>query len=288
MALSMTGYGRHSMDSTLGELAWELRSVNHRYLELSIRLPDELRSIEPEVRKQVTARLHRGKVDVSLRLHASNSTALPITINPNAVEVLAIALSDLKNSLPDVALVDPVKVLQWPGVVRASDQQQDAAARQAIAGLEPALDDFIGSREREGLKTAEQLRNRNTQISAFVALLRKIRPAVVARQRDRLMSKLAELDIQHDPHRLEQELVFTAQRLDVDEELDRLDNHVTELEKALSRSGPVGRRLDFLMQELNREANTLGAKAADADTTNACVDVKVLIEQMREQVQNLE
>jgi len=288
MLRSMTAYGRHAIDSSMGELTWELRSVNHRYLEVSVRLPDELRALEPVVREKVSARLHRGKVEVGCRLRAQASTERGLSVDDAVLNQLVTAVCRLQEQLPEATQIDPVRLLQWPGLLAGSQADRDLLKQQAVDALDTALDDFVAAREREGEKTAELLRQKVVSIAEHVAALREVRPAVVARQRQRLVAKLEELDIEHDSHRLEQELVYVAQRLDVDEELDRLAAHVTELQDVLERDDAVGRRLDFLMQEFNREANTLGSKAADLDTTGASVDIKVLIEQMREQVQNVE
>lgn len=285
---SMTAYGRHTHDSEYGELTWELRSVNHRYLEVMVRMPEELRVLEPQVRAVLAKRLSRGKVEANFRLRASAESQATMMINSDTLSALSAAIDQVNATLSRVGEADPIRVLQWPGVVATDADDQEPLQALVMRALDTALDDFLAAREREGEKTAELLRSRGADIGKLVDTVRKARPAVVARQKDKLMNKLAELNLEPDSQRLEQEIVFAAQRLDIDEELDRLDAHIGELEKALTRKDAIGRRLDFLMQEFNREANTLGAKAADADTTGASVDIKVLIEQMREQVQNIE
>ena len=288
MLKSMTGFGRHALETELGELTWELRSVNHRYLEVSLRMPEECRFLEPKVREIIAKSVSRGKVEGFLRLRASGSAVSGFTLNKDALDSLAAAVQTVEQAMPAVAPVDPLKVIQWPGVLASNDDNQERLATHTLACLEQALNDLVQTRVREGEKTAAMLRERTTKITERLQQLRQHRPAVVERQREKLMAKLSELDIDHNETRLEQELVFVAQRLDIDEELDRLATHVSEFEKAIDRKGPIGRRLDFLMQEFNREANTIGSKAADLDTTGASVDIKVLIEQMREQVQNIE
>ncbi len=289
MISSMTGFGRHSLDTDIGEFAWELRSVNHRYLEVSLRLPEELRALETGFREQISKSVSRGKVEATLRIRAGARAASDITIDQDALGSLSSALSTVQQALGSYcAAADPLKVLQWPGVVGAGSDQHELMAAHAKASLAEALDDLVATREREGAKTGDMLRVRAAEIESKIAELKQHRPAVVARQREKLVQRLKELDIEHDAARLEQEIVYVAQRLDIDEELDRLGAHVSELQKAIKRSGPIGRRLDFLMQEFNREANTIGSKANDLDTTGASVDIKVLIEQMREQVQNVE
>jgi len=288
MLKSMTGFGRNTTDTDSGELTWELRSVNHRYLEVSLRMPEELRGLESNVRERIGKQLSRGKVEATLRLRASQRNVTGLNLDPQALASLAGAIQQVREAIPETAAVDPLQVIQWPGVVSSTDAQNDQLPQQTMTSLDAALDDLVATRAREGEKTAHMMLERTSKIVVHLEQLKQHRPAVVARQREKLLAKLTELDIEHNEHRLEQELVFLAQRLDIDEELDRLSAHVTEFNKAVQRSGPIGRRLDFLMQEFNREANTIGSKASDLDTTGASVDLKVLIEQMREQVQNIE
>ncbi len=288
MLKSMTGYGRSAVDTDSGELLWELRSVNHRYLEVSLRMPEDLRALEATAREHISKKLSRGKVEATLRLRSSNRAVAGIALDQEALASLGAAIEQVRKAIPESALVDPLKVIQWPGVMASTDDQLDELSHHAMSCLSDALDDLVSTREREGEKTALMLSERSEKIAAHIDLLRQHRPSVVERQREKLIAKLSELDIDHNEHRMEQELVFVAQRLDIDEELDRLAAHVSEFDKALKRKGPIGRRLDFLMQEFNREANTIGSKASDLDTTGASVDIKVLIEQMREQVQNVE
>ena len=288
MLKSMTGYGRHAVDTDAGELLWELRSVNHRYLEVSLRMPEELRGLEAQVRMRMGKALSRGKVEAILKLRSSNRAVASLVLDDAALASLSAAIEQVRATVPGSAAVDPLKVIQWPGVMASTNDQHDETSRHAMACLDAALNDLVATREREGEKTEKMLLTRSEKIAAHLDRLREHRPAVVARQREKLIAKLSELDIDHNEHRMEQELVFVAQRLDIDEELDRLAAHVSEFNKAVHRPGPIGRRLDFLMQEFNREANTIGSKASDLDTTGASVDIKVLIEQMREQVQNIE
>jgi len=289
MLRSMTAYGRHSVTADAGVFTWELRSVNNRYLETSIRLPEDLRELEAKIRDIVSNRLSRGKIEIGLRrqnVPAADTTQL--LVNEPVLAALNQALAQVSDAVPQAAKPDPLALLQWPGVLKPAEQDTDSLHKQLLASLEEALSDFVATREREGEATAAMLRSRVVDIRSCVEQLRVHRPDVVDRQRAKLQAKLAELDIPADSQRLEQELVYVAQRLDIDEELDRLTHHLTEIETVLQRNDPVGRRLDFLMQELNREANTIGSKSSDSDTTGASVDIKVLIEQMREQVQNLE
>ena len=288
MPRSITGFGRSSTDTPFGELSWEIRSVNHRYLEVSLRLPDEFRSFEVVIRDAIAAKVHRGKIDASLRLRANSESLSDIQVDATTLAALKTAIEAVTQAIPNTAPVSPLDVLNWPGVTARQADPSEDKSKVLMASLQTTLEDFLATREREGDKTATMLFDRATQIRQRVEDVKTCRPGVVERQREKLLAKLNDLDIQADPQRLEQELVFTAQRLDIDEEIDRLDAHLNELDKVLKRSGPIGRRLDFLMQEFNREANTMGSKSNDVDTTGASVDIKVLIEQMREQVQNIE
>ena len=288
MLRSMTAFGRSSSGSDNDLFVCELRSVNHRYLDISIRLPDSLRSLEAVIRERLSARLQRGKVEVAIRQSESATQASAVALNEPLLEQLAQAADRVSELTGSAKTLDTLSLLQWPGVMALDHQSRDALAVSAMAAFEHALDDFIESREREGLHIAALLDGKAQAIAEITQVVRAARPDVVTRQREKLMSKLSSLEVDYDTARLEQELVYAAQRLDVDEELDRLDAHIIELKNVLKRDEPVGRRLDFLMQEFNREANTLSSKSNDSVTTAASVDMKVLIEQMREQVQNVE
>ncbi len=289
MLRSMTAYGRKQEHYEFGILIWELRSVNHRYLDLSLRLPEEFRAIEPEIREYLTKNLNRGKMEVGLRYQASESFGIKIKVNHELASEVSRACHDIVNQdMRNHSLMSPMDILCWPGVVGQTDLDFRPIQKAALSLLEPTVADYINSREREGAKIVEMLTHRCEEILKIVDKVRQLRPGIIARLTEKLKMRLASLDLQADPLRLEQELVFAAQKLDVEEELDRLDAHVAELQNILNRNEPVGRRLDFLIQEFNREANTLSSKSADIDTTNLSVDLKVLIEQMREQVQNVE
>ncbi len=288
MLRSMTAYGRHETETETGKLVWELRSVNHRYLELGLRLPEQFRALEPTVREFLGKQLKRGKVDVTLRFSPAERHDVNLSINRElANRLLAEAESLTRNAASSVA-VDAMSILSWPGVVQERQQEDKRQQESAMEALQLALQDYIAAREREGRKIEDMLQKRCATITAIVAEVRELRPAVVERLQERLRQRLADVEIDADPARLEQELVLQAQKLDVVEELDRLDAHLAEMQSIFNRDEPVGRRLDFLIQEFNREANTLGSKSADSDTTRHTVELKVLIEQMREQVQNLE
>ena len=292
MLKSMTAFSRQEEVNQWGTIVWEIRSVNHRYLDLSIRIPEELRNIEPKARDLLNASLSRGKVEAALRYKTGDLAGGEIVVN----EALARQLTDAAQSVQqmigdtggDSGSVSPIEVLRWPGVVGQSERDLGPLQKQVLDLLSATIVDYLETRGREGSKTATMLSERCDAIEKIVSQVRVLRPQAIERQRAKLISRIEELGTDHDNGRLEQELVYVAQRLDVDEELDRLTAHLGELRDILQREEPVGRRLDFLVQEFNREGNTLSSKSADAETTALSVDLKVLIEQMREQVQNIE
>ncbi len=288
MIKSMTAFARESRNGEIGELAWELRSVNHRYLEPHIRLPEELRTLEPAVRERLVARLQRGKVDCVLRYVPAPGAVGELRINHQFVEQLLDAARQMDALVGRAAAPAPLDLLRWPGVLVEQERDLDLVTAGALELLDQAIDTLLATREREGERLATLLRERCDRLQESVARVRQRMPVIIEGVRRRLAERLAEIRGELDPGRLEQEMALLAARLDVDEEMDRLSTHVAEVRDVLGRDEPVGRRLDFLMQELNREANTLGSKSADVETTRESVEMKVLIEQMREQVQNLE
>jgi uncharacterized protein (TIGR00255 family) len=288
MIASMTGFARRETTGAWGTLVCELRSVNHRFLETGFRLPDELRGTEGELRARLARQLRRGKVDCALQLRRLQGGAGALEVDPTALERLLAAVEVVAHSLREPASVSALDVLRWPGVLReesAGSEELLAAAHEVFAAT---LEELVAARAREGARLRELLEQRCTALEALVADVRARLPEVHAHVRARLETRLAELTTSVDVGRLEQELALLLQRLDVDEELDRLRGHIDEVRRVIGGSEPAGRRLDFLMQELNREANTLSSKSQDLETTRAAVDMKVLIEQMREQVQNAE
>jgi uncharacterized protein (TIGR00255 family) len=292
MIRSMTAFASAESDTPWGVLSFELRSVNHRYLELNARLPDELRAIEPALRERVAARLTRGKVDVNLRFRGIDAATAEIRLNEQVLSKLEGAATTLAARFPKLA-TDFNSLLTWPGVLVREEVDQDGLRQASLELLDQALDDMIATRQREGERLGGFLRERLDGIASTVADVRIWLPDIRAVLRTRLETKLAEItqgldSARLDSGRLEQELVLQLSRIDVDEELDRLTAHVAEARRVLALPDAVGRRLDFLMQEFNREANTLGSKSVDQRTTKAAVELKVLIEQMREQVQNIE
>lgn len=287
MIRSMTAFASAESDTAHGTLSIELRSVNHRYLELSPRLPDDLRSFEPQLRDILTARLSRGKVDISMRLKPAATRSAALAVDDALLGRLGETAHALLSRFPSMR-VEFTSLLNWPGVLRDQAADAEGLREEASRLLDVALAEFIATREREGARLAVFLQDRLDAIEAIVAGVREHLPEVRAAARVRLDLRLAEIKQPADPGRIEQEIVLQLQRMDVDEELDRLSSHIAEARRIFGVSEAVGRRLDFLMQEFNREANTLGSKAADPRTTKAAVELKVLIEQMREQVQNLE
>jgi uncharacterized protein (TIGR00255 family) len=288
MARSMTGFARREARGDFGVLVWEVRSVNHRYLDMSLRLPEELRALESECRERIAAQVKRGKLDGQLRFEPAAGGRASLQVDEDRARAVGNALAQVAGIVGAAGAVNPSEVLRWPGVVSEPELDVDAVAQAVVKLLDQTLTDLLAARGREGERTAAVLRDRAAEITKIVGELRKKQGAMLDALRDKLRARVEELKVTVDPQRLEQELVMVAQRLDVAEELDRLGSHLKEFGDTLKSGDAVGRRLDFLMQEFNREANTLGSKSQDAAITQQVVDLKVLIEQMREQVQNLE
>lgn len=288
MLHSMTGFARQSVDLALGTLSWELRAVNHRYLEVQFRLPEELRPKEQAFKKQVSKALKRGKVDCALHFQRTDGRQGDMQLNTALVELIGARATEVAAKLANAAPINPVEVLRWPGVIVESEVDAEPLFGAAEDLLVETLAAMSSMRASEGERIAAMIESRCADIAAISASVRERMPQVLAAAHKKQLERIARLDVTADPARLEVELALLAQKLDVDEEIDRLDSHLTEIRQTLHSDEAVGRRLDFLMQELNREANTLGSKSADAETTKAAVDLKVLIEQMREQIQNIE
>ncbi|MRT05195.1 YicC/YloC family endoribonuclease [Ewingella americana] len=287
MIRSMTAYARREIKGDWGSAAWELRSVNQRYLETYIRLPEQFRSLEPVIRERLRSRLTRGKVECNLRFDLDPSAQSTLQLNEKLAKQLVAAAQWVKMQ-SDEGEINPLEVLRWPGVMLAEEQDLDAISNELLVALETAIDDFITARESEGAALKTLIETRLDGVSAEVVKVRTQMPNVLQWQRERLVSKLEDAQVQLENTRLEQELVLMAQRVDVAEELDRLDAHVKETHKILKKEEAVGRRLDFMMQEFNRESNTLASKSINSDVTTSAIELKVLIEQMREQIQNIE
>jgi len=288
MIASMTGFARREATAEWGTLVCELRSVNHRFLEAGFRLPDELRSAEGELRARLAQKLRRGKVDCSMSYRRPAGVTGSFEVDALALERLLHAAQTVARSLHGPATVNVLDVLRWPGVLQEEGAGGEALLAAAGALFAATLEDLSAARAREGQRLRELLEQRCSALDALVSTVRARVPEVQARARTRLNERIAELAAQVDRERLEQELALLLQRLDIDEELERLTGHVAEVRRVIGGAEPAGRRLDFLMQELNREANTLSSKSQDLETTRSAVDMKVLIEQMREQVQNAE
>ena len=288
MMLSMTAFSRQQADKEWGSLIWELRSVNHRYLETSVRLPESFRGLENVIRDTVRKKLNRGKIECQLRFQVVEASQSDLQLNKELIAKLVRAndeinqIADLDNQLTSA------EILRWPGVVADQDVDADTIEREAIDLFTSALDDLVSSRVREGEALKGMLNQRVVSIREIVASIRQKIPEIICGQRKNLLEKLEELKAELEPTRLEQEITILAQKADVDEELDRMDSHLKEVERIIESNGQKGRRLDFLMQELNREANTLSSKSIVVGTTLGAVELKVLIEQMREQIQNVE
>ena len=287
MIRSMTGFARRERQFPWGLLAWELKTVNHRFLELSCRLPEEFRSAESEFRAAVAASVRRGKVDCSLHFRPAVMAA-SLEVDAELLASLISRSQQIAAQAGAAARIDVLDLLRWPGVMRDATRETAPMVAAAQGLLTDALAELSRSRESEGGRLRDALEQRCAGLLEFSERVTDRLPEIRTRMRAKLLDRIAQLATNVDQDRLEQELAILAQRLDVDEEIDRLRGHVTEVRKTFDGKEAAGRRLDFLMQELNREANTLSSKSQDIETTRAAVDMKVLIEQMREQVQNIE
>lgn len=284
----MTGFARREVSGLWGTLVCEIRSVNHRFLEAGFRLPDELRQTESELRQRLAKEIKRGKVDCSLSYRRLEGADSALEVDAQALERLTARVRDIARMLPDRHTVNVLDVLRWPGVLKDESDVGEELLTAARGLFGETVEELVAARAREGVRLRELLEQRCGGLDGLVAQVRARLPEVQARVRTKLNERLAELQANVDRDRLEQELALLLQRLDVDEELDRLAGHIVEIRRVIGGNEPAGRRLDFLMQELNREANTLSSKSQDLETTRSAVDMKVMIEQMREQVQNVE
>lgn len=287
MIHSMTAFARAELAGTHGTLSWEIRSVNHRYLEPHLRLPEAFRDLEGAVREALRKGLSRGKVECTLRF-AEDANGRSMQVDQARASQLIAAAESVAALISQPAALNPLEILAWPGVLVGDAADPQALGADALALFHEALCELKHGRQREGEELARLLSERLDSIALEVRTLRGLVPQMLATQRQKILDRCAEMQAELDPQRLEQEMVLLAQKSDVAEELDRLNTHVGEVRRVLRSEGATGRRLDFLMQELNREANTLGSKAFDPRSTQAAINLKVLIEQMREQVQNIE
>ncbi len=288
MISSMTAFSRLHSDHPWGSLVLEIRSVNHRYLDISFKLPESLRGLEIQWREEIKNQLGRGKVECQLRFQAQAQQQHELTIDQAMLDQVITAAAKIQKSLAAKTPINPLELLRWPGILGEPELDNEGIHREATSLLNNCLSSLRQARHREGSKLAEVIGERLRGIEKIVGDTRSKLPTILKQQRTRLLARLEELQVELDQQRLEQELVYMAQKADVDEELDRLDTHLAEVKRTLSKGGACGRRLDFQMQELNREANTLSSKSVSSETTQNAVELKVLIEQMREQVQNIE
>jgi uncharacterized protein (TIGR00255 family) len=294
MIRSMTAFARQLRAVPGGVLCWELRAINHRFAEISVHLPEDLRSLEAAVRERVALSLKRGKIECSLRFQkalaqgTTGNTSAELRINQELVNQLLQAARQINSLADHAAPLNALDVLRWPGVVQAAEIKEELLASEALALLDDTIKELVEVRTREGAKIMAVIAQRCHTLQDVIMQVRQQLPTILAHLRAKLTGRFVELSIDLDPTRLEQEMLILIQKIDVDEELERLSMHVDEVSRLLQDDEPVGRRLDFLMQELNREANTLGSKSVDTETSRAAIDLKVIIEQMREQIQNIE
>lgn len=287
MIYSMTAFAHLEIKKEWGNAVWELRSVNQRFLETYFRLPEAFRQLEMGLRERLRSALTRGKVECSLRIELKSNQNNGLSLNQDYAKQVISSLQWLKETANE-GEINLVDILRFPGVVDAQSQDLDQISQDLLAGFEQILAEFIAMRGREGANVHRLIQQRLDTIAEETAKVQAQMPSILQWQKDRLSQRFDELNVQLDPQRLEQEMVLLAQRVDVAEELDRLQLHIKETTAILQKGGAVGRKLDFMMQELNREANTLASKSINAEVTNSAVELKVLIEQMREQIQNLE
>jgi uncharacterized protein (TIGR00255 family) len=283
----MTAYARTETKGDWGTAVWEIRSVNQRYLETYIRLPEQFRSLEAILRDRLRKQLQRGKVEVFLKYTANPSAVTQLTINKTLAKQIIDSAAWVTSEAGSSQL-NPVDILQWPGVRQAEETDMNAVQQEILSAFTPLINDFIDARASEGANLKTMIDTRLEGVLEQSKIVSAHLPEIMKWQKERISSRLEEAGVEIDEQRLEQELIYMAQKTDVAEELDRLQSHVTETQKIMKKGGACGRRLDFMMQEFNRESNTLASKSINADVTNAAVELKVLIEQMREQIQNIE
>lgn len=288
MIFSMTGFASAASELESASLTLELRSVNSRYLDLQLRMPDELRAQEPALREAISTQISRGKVECRINLATRQSAQEPARLNPVMVQQLAMWSTQVREILPDARELSVADILRWNGVLESSAVSVDTLNQTLHSLLQQSLKDFAAARQREGEKLKTFLLERVTQIEAIRITVAPRVPAAIANHESKLRARLLEALGSEDDERVRQEITLYASKIDVDEELSRLQGHLTEVQRVLAKGGAVGKRLDFLMQELHREANTLGSKSVDAEVSRSAMDIKILIEQMREQVQNIE
>lgn len=288
MPRSMTGFARQEIQHSWGSLACEVRSVNHRYLEPWLRLPENLRTLEPELREILKRALSRGKVEIGFQLNLDTQQDADLGVNESLASALIASAEIVSKKLENPAAINPMEVLKWPGVIQSKEIDIELVQQEALSLFNKALEQLMANRQREGEELANFIEQRLHNIAEHVKTVRTLAPELQKQFQEKLRSKLEALKVEVDEERFHQEVAYMAQKSDIAEELDRLDAHLAEVRHTLKQKEPVGRRLDFLMQELNREANTLSSKSITSETSQIAVDLKVFIEQMREQVQNIE
>ena len=288
MIKSMTAFARQPIEKDWGNGAWEIRSVNSRFLETNFRLPEAFRYLEFKLREKLRKKLNRGKLDCSLRLDINQTSNEAFSIDADLAASLLNSHEVLQQAAGIKQEPDLTRLLNWPGIIKKSDFDSEKMEKELLSSLDEAIEQLISMRAREGDSITDMIQRRLDGIGKQVAYIREEMPAIVKWQREKIFTRFEEIKLEFDENRIEQEMVMVAQKIDVEEELDRVDAHIKEVTRLLKKGGVVGRRMDFLMQELNREANTLGSKSISLKTTAASVELKVLIEQMREQIQNIE
>ena len=288
MVYSMTAFSRQQLEHEWGSLTWEIRSVNHRYLEPSVRLPENFRNLENPIRRQLRDKLYRGKIECLLRFRTVEANQIDWQLNLDLISQLTKANLEINNSIGGEYKLSSLDILKWPGVISDQSIDEEVFNKEAMGLFEKALDDLMVVREREGASLRDAILKRIASIQRIIDSIQAKMPSIILKQKENLLNKLEDIKAEFEPTRLEQEITLLAQKADVDEELDRLNSHLQEAKRVLDSGGQIGRRLDFLMQELNREANTLSSKSIVVETTQSAVELKVLIEQMREQIQNIE
>ena len=288
MVHSMTAFSRQQLEREWGSLTWEIRSVNHRYLEPSVRLPENFRSLENPIRRQLRDKLYRGKIECLLRFRTVEANQIDWQLNLDLISQLTKANLEINSNIGGDYKLSSLDILKWPGVISDQPIDEEIFNKEAMGLFEKALDDLMVVREREGASLRDAILKRIASIQRIIDSIQAKMPSIILKQKENLLNKLEDIKAEFEPTRLEQEITLLAQKADVDEELDRLNSHLQEAKRVLDSSGQIGRRLDFLMQELNREANTLSSKSIVVETTQSAVELKVLIEQMREQIQNIE
>ncbi|PCJ48010.1 MAG: YicC family protein [Gammaproteobacteria bacterium] len=288
MIYSMTAFARVNENNNIGHVQWEIRSVNQRFLDLNFRFPEVLRHLEMPIREKVRKKLNRGKLDINLRYTPLDATASGLSINENLINSLQLTHSKIAELSNNTDKLSTIQLMQWPGVLQEPETDEKNRDKVILALFDQVIEQLLTARSREGEAMKSLLLDRINLIKGQVLQVRDEFPAILQWQKDRIITRFQEAKIEPDNERLEHELVYLAQKADIAEEVDRLETHVEEITRILNKGGNVGRRLDFLLQELNREANTLGSKSINKMTTAAAVELKVIIEQMREQVQNIE